>query len=95
MYTRKCDGNPTVAFFISTFALLTSLTTKLPHLFTNGEYNERRNTHRRFGQMGPTHPQIFDRLRTFDTELFVHAGGAGLVLIGIGDHVEIQTTLRS
>ena len=42
--------------------------------------------------MGSTHPQIFDRIRTFDPELFVHAGGAGLVLIGIGDHVEIQTT---
>jgi hypothetical protein len=42
--------------------------------------------------MGPTHPKIFDRLRTSDAELFVHAGGAGLVLIGIDDHVEIQTT---
>jgi hypothetical protein len=42
--------------------------------------------------MGPTHPKIFDRLRTSDAELFVHAGGAGLVLIGISDHVEIQTT---
>ena len=42
--------------------------------------------------MGPTHSKIFDRLRTFDTELFVHAGGDGLVLIGIGDHVEIKIT---
>ena len=45
--------------------------------------------------MGPTHPKIFDRLRTSDAELFVHAGRAGLVLIGIGDHVEIQTTRGS
>jgi hypothetical protein len=44
--------------------------------------------------MGPTHSKIFDRLRTFDTELFVHAGGAGLVLIGIGDHVEIKITRK-
>jgi hypothetical protein len=42
--------------------------------------------------MGATHSKIFDRLRTSDAELFVHAGGAGLVLIGIGDHVEIQNT---
>jgi hypothetical protein len=42
--------------------------------------------------MGATHSKIFDRLRTFDTELFVHAGGAGLVLIGIDDHVEIKIT---
>ena len=27
--THKCDGDPTVAFFISTFALLTPLTTRL------------------------------------------------------------------
>ena len=33
---------------------------------------------------------MFDLFRTFDAELFVHAGGDGLVLIGIGDHVEIQ-----
>ena len=42
--------------------------------------------------MGPKHPQIFDRLRPVDPELFVHAGRAGLVLIDIGDHVEIQNT---
>ena len=83
---------PTVAFFISTIALLTALTTRLPQPSNNGEYNERRNTQRRLGQMGPTHSKIFDRLRAFDTELFVHAGGAGLVLIGIGDHVEIKIT---
>ena len=85
---------PNVAFFISTIALLTPLTTRLPQPSNNGEYNERRNTHKRLGQMGPTHSKIFDRLRTFDTELFVHAGGAGLVLIGIGDHVEIKITRK-
>ena len=42
--------------------------------------------------MGPTHSKIFDRLRTFDTELFVHAGGYGLVLNWTDDNVEIQNT---
>ena len=44
------------------------------------------------GKWDPRIHKFFDRLRTFDAELFVHAGGAGLVLVGIGDHVEIQNT---